>query len=124
MIDTPDGALAVQDLKVGDAVWTADATGARILGSIVRTSRVPVALGHPLVHVVLSDGRDLRASPGHPTADGRTFGQLVLGDELNGSQIVQLEVLGSDEPYTYDLLPSGSTGQYWANGVLVGSTLK
>src|SRR3989442_783087 len=27
------------------------------------------------------------------------------------------------QPYTYDLLPSGDTGFYWANGILVGSTL-
>jgi hypothetical protein len=25
---------------------------------------------------------------------------------------------------TYDLLPSGSTGAYWAGGILIGSTFK
>jgi len=25
---------------------------------------------------------------------------------------------------TYDLLPAGDTGVYWANGILLGSTLK
>jgi hypothetical protein len=25
---------------------------------------------------------------------------------------------------TFDILPAGSTGTYWANGILVGSTLK
>jgi hypothetical protein len=27
------------------------------------------------------------------------------------------------EPETYDVLPAGATGCYWANGILVGSTL-
>jgi hypothetical protein len=25
---------------------------------------------------------------------------------------------------TYDILPAGSTSTYWANGILLGSTLK
>ncbi len=28
------------------------------------------------------------------------------------------------DDYTYDILPSGSTGAYWANGILLGSTLR
>jgi hypothetical protein len=27
-------------------------------------------------------------------------------------------------PFTFDLLPSGPSGLYWANGVLLGSTLR
>jgi hypothetical protein len=124
LIETPDGPTAVQDLRVGAAVWTASATGERIRGRILELSRVPVAPGHELVHVVLSDGREVSASPGHPTADGRTFGQLLHGSSLDGATIVKLELLSSDQPFTYDLLPSGTTGQYWADGVLIGSTLK
>ncbi len=33
------------------------------------------------------------------------------------------DALELDEPATYDLLPSGGTGFYWANGVLLASTL-
>jgi hypothetical protein len=124
LIETPDGRVAVQDLRVGAPVWTASETGERIRGTILQLSRLPVPLGHELVHAVLSDGREVTASPGHPTADGRTYAQLVQGTSLDGATIVTLERLSSDQFFTYDLLPSGSTGQYWADGVLIGSTLK
>jgi hypothetical protein len=64
----------------------------------------------------------LEASPGHPTSDGRHVGDLKAGDKLDGSRIVRIELL----PYvgdTWDLLPAGSTGVYWADGVLLESTL-
>jgi hypothetical protein len=124
LIDTPNGAIAVENLKVGDAVWTQDSNGLRVASTILKTSKVPVPQGHIFVHVVLQTGRELWASPGHPTADGRFIGDLVVGDYLNGTLITKIENLASNQPYTYDLLPAGDTGYYWANGILIGSTLK
>jgi hypothetical protein len=71
----------------------------------------------------LSDGRELHASPGHPTADGRALGDLQAGDLLDGAYVVLMERLPYDGIATFDLLPSGDTGLYWANGILMGSTL-
>ena len=122
-IDTPQGPAAVEDLQVGDAIWTEDAIGARIPATIVKTARVPVSPGHLMVHIVLDDGRELLASPGHPTADGRSLVELGLGDLLDGGRILRLEWLPYDQPATYDILPSGGKGLYWANGILMGSTL-
>jgi hypothetical protein len=73
--------------------------------------------------MLLSDGRELWASPGHPTADGRKLGDLQTGDLLDGAHINLIEHLTYDEIATYDLLPSGDTGSYWANEILMGSTL-
>jgi len=50
-------------------------------------------------------------------------GQLKTGDLLDNSIVVVAESVPYGQPYTYDLLPSGDTGFYWANGILVGSTL-
>jgi hypothetical protein len=122
-IDTPDGPVAVEDLRVGEAIWTADASGARIPATIINTSRVLVPAGHPMVHVVLDDGRELLASPGHPTADGQWVGDLHIGDLLDGGRIIRLERMAYDRLATYDVLPSGGTGWYWANRILMGSTL-
>jgi hypothetical protein len=76
-----------------------------------------------VVHLVLADGRSLRASPSHPLADGRPLGALAPGDSVDGSTVVS----AAREPYnggeTYDLLPSGPTGAYWADNILVGTTL-
>jgi hypothetical protein len=76
-----------------------------------------------MIHVALSDGRELWASPGHPTAEGQALGDLEIGDSLDGARVTRLERLTYEGFATYDLLPSGETGFYWADGILLGSTL-
>jgi len=66
----------------------------------------------------------VRVSPGHPTADGRAVGSLRAGDRYDGAVVTSATLVPYGEPATYDLLPSGPTGTYWANGVLLGSTLR
>jgi hypothetical protein len=122
-IDTPRGFIAVKDLHVGDAVWTMNESGERTSAVILRTSRVPVPANHQIVHIVLSDGLELQASPGHPTADGRALGDLKVNDLLDGARVIFVERLSYNGTVTYDILPSGDTGFYWANEILIGSTL-
>jgi hypothetical protein len=123
LIDTPRGAVAVEKLHVGDPVWTMNFSGERVAGTILETARVEVPVNHQMVHVVLRDGRELWASPGHPTADGRRLGNLKTGDFLDGARVTLLERLTYEGFATYDLLPSGDTGFYRADGILMGSTL-
>jgi Hint domain-containing protein len=122
-IDTPEGPVAVEDLRVGSPVWTMSASGGRVPATILKTRRVDVPARHQIVHLVLSDGREVSASPGHPTAYGRVLGELKIGDFLDGARITLLEHLPYEGLATYDLLPSGDTGFYWADGILIGSTL-
>ncbi len=122
-IATPSGAVPVRDLKKGMAVWTIDHSGQRQLAVIQETVRRPIALGTVLVHIVLDDGRELLVSAGHPTMDGRTIGDLAVGDVIDGSHIIRVEQVPSHESATFDILPSGETGAYWANGILLASTL-
>ena len=84
---------------------------------------VPVDEPHSMSQLRLSDGRRVRASPGHPTASGLELGTLALGAPLDGATIVDIEEMPYDGAYTYDVLPSGPTGVYWADGVRLGSTL-
>ena len=123
LIDTPRGAVAVENLQAGELVWTMDAAGQRVSVAISRVSRVPVPASHQVVHLILSDGRQLWVSPGHPTADGRRVGDLAANDLLDGAYVVSAEHLSYGGTATYDILPSGDTGFYWANGILMGSTL-
>jgi Hint domain-containing protein len=123
LIDTPRGAISVENLRVGESVWTMNGSGKRVSGTILRTSRVPVPASHQALHVILSDGRELWASPGHPTADGRMLADLKVNDLLDGARVIKVERLHYGGAATYDLLPSGGTGFYWANGILMGSTL-
>jgi len=121
-IATPNGPILVSELRAGMMVWTVDA-GNRVAAPIVIVGHTPAPFGHRVVRVVLADGRAVVASPGHPTGDGRRIGELNPGELLDGSRIVTMDLL----PYagdTWDLLPLSSTGDYWADGVLLGSTLK
>ncbi|MEO8213838.1 MAG: hypothetical protein ABI560_11625 [Myxococcales bacterium] len=76
------------------------------------------------MEVKLADGSVLEMSSGHPTADGRTFGQLKSGDLLDGAQIISSRLIPYRFSRTYDILPASDTGTYIAGGHLVGSTLK
>ncbi len=122
-IDTPNGSIAVENLHVGDLVWTANTSGARTASTVLEVVKVPVPAGHQMVHLVLADGRELWASPGHPTTDSRALGDLKAGDLLDEARVVLAERMPYNQSFTYDLLPSGGTGFYWANGILIGSTL-
>jgi hypothetical protein len=123
-IATPSGDIAVEDLRIGDVVWTLDATGARVALPLVQVGSTPVPATHRVVQVRLSDGRAVQVSPGHPTADGRRIGDLTSGDRYDGAVVVSADLIAYSGGATFDVLPEGATGVYWANGVLLGSTLR
>src|SRR6185295_2639064 len=109
LIDTPNGRVPVTALRVGDLVWTVDGAGARVAAPLAAVGHVPAPAGHQMVHVVLADGRELWASAGHPTADGRPLGTLRAGGLLDGARIVSAQRVPYDQPATYDILPTGAT---------------
>jgi len=121
-IATPSGDVAVQDLHVGDMVWTL-VGGARIAAPLIAIGSTPVPATHEVVRLALDDGRSVLVSPGHPTADGRLVGDLRAGDALDGARVLSAEREPYDGGFTFDVRPAGATGVYWANGVLLGSTI-
>jgi hypothetical protein len=122
LIDTPDGKVAVQDLSSGILIWTLDENGSKIAEPIIETTMTPVPTSFELSRIVMWDGRTITVSPGHPAADGRFLGTLKPGDLLDGSVVESIETVAY-QGRTYDILPSGVTGLYWANGILLASTL-
>ena len=122
-IATPDGPRPVAELRSGDPIWTTDAAGRRVRGTVLAAASVAAPPSHRLVELVIADGRTLRASPGHPTADGRTIGDLGPGSVIDGAIVVSAEIVASGAR-TWDILPSGPTGTYWADGILLRSTLR
>lgn len=122
-IDTPLGPVAVENLQVGDVVWTADRIGARHPATLLETTRTLAPADHRMVHLVLSDGRELWVSPGHPSSAGVPIRDFRPWDLLDNARISLLEMVPYHKSVTYDILPSGETGSYWANGILMGSTL-
>jgi Hint domain-containing protein len=122
-IATPVGDVAVEALRPGDPVWTLDLRGERIAGVVVGIGSMAVATGHQVVRLILGDGRTVQVSPGHPLPDGRPVGALTAGARYDGSLVVSAQRIAYDGGRTFDLLPSGATGVYWANGIELGSTL-
>lgn len=123
-IATPNGDVAVEDLRIGDVVWTQDAQGARVAAPLVAIGSTPVPDTHQVVRLVLEDGRTVFVSPGHPTADGRRVGDLHEGDVVDGAVVLSAERVRYAAGLTFDVLPAGATRAYWANDVLLGSTLR
>ena len=113
----------MQDIQKGTHIWTVTASGKRVLGVVIKTSITPVLRDHKMVELVLDDGRTLFVSPPHPTIDGRTAGDLISGDLYDNARVVSSGRVLYNDVYTYDILPSGETGFYFANGILFGSTL-
>ncbi len=124
MIDTPDGPINVKELKKGMALFTQDSSGNRNIGTILETGKTLVPPDHKMVHIVLEDNRELYGSSNHPTSDGSVLGELLVGDILDGKKIMIAETIPYSGTHTYDILPSGSTGHYWANEILMKTTLK
>lgn len=122
-IDTPRGQIPVEQVTVGMSVWTMNQTGERIVAPILKIAKTPVPNTHQVVNLVLADGRAVHVSPSHPTADGTLVSYLRLGDTLDGSPITALTYIPYTHNYTYDILPQGPTGVFFANGILMGSTL-
>lgn len=122
-ISTPNGSVLVKELKEGMIVWTADMNGNKQPSVVLKTTKVQVPHDHNVVHLVLDNGRELLASPRHPLSDGRLLANIKLNDLVDGSRVVSAELIPYTSEYTYDILPSGETGFYWANGILVKSTL-
>ena len=123
MIDTPQGAVPVTDVEPGMLVWTQALDGRRVAARVLEVGSMVAPPTHLMVHLVLADGRQLFVSPGHKTADGRMVGTLRQGEALDGSIIRRSELVPYTGGHTYDLLPEGPTGTYWADGTLLASTL-
>jgi hypothetical protein len=122
-IATPDGDIAIEDVRVGMRVWSIDEAGRRVVETVVRIGQTPVPSTHEVVRLVLADGRILRASPGHPLADGRRLGTIQPGDPVDGATVVSATLERYTGGSTFDLLPNGPTGTYVADGISLGSTL-
>jgi Hint domain len=122
-ISTPAGPVAVEALRPGDPVWTFDAGGHRIVGLVTAVGSTPVPPTHRVVRLVLSDGRTLEASPGHPLLDGRPLGTIRAGDMVDGAAVVSAVLVPYAGGATFDLLASGPTGGYIADGIPMRSTI-
>ncbi len=123
-IDTPGGREPVEGLRIGDVVWTLDERGARMPATVIALGSSAVPAGHLVVRLVLADDRAVMASPGHPLADGRSLGDLQVGDALDSSLVISADRVAYENARTFDIAVSGPTGTYLVDGIPLGSTLR
>jgi hypothetical protein len=120
-IATPQGERKIADLQVGDLVYSVDGAAIRAV-PVARVNRTPV-VGHHVLHVTFANGRFIEMTAEHPLADGRPLSALSAGSELMGGVVLSVTQVAYTHPATYDILPSSTSGAYFASGVLIGSTL-
>lgn len=114
---TTYGEKSISNIKVGDFVLTEN----NKFEKVIMINKVPV-LNHMVLQLTFSDKTILKVSPNHPTADMRLVKDLKAGDLLT-KEIIEIKLIPYNYKYTYDILPDSLTGTYYANGILIGSTL-
>ncbi len=120
---TPAGEVDVKLVKVGTIVWTINKEGHKIEAPVLKVGSTKVPLYHQVIDLKLKDKRELLVSPGHPTINNKTVSQLKVGDKYDGSIVSNTFLVSYYGQRTYDLLPAGDTGFYYANDILMASTL-
>ena len=115
---TVAGYVAVDNLKIGDML--VDETGKEV--PVLMVSKVRVR-NHHVSRVKFDNGTAVEISPTHPLADGRFIGQLTPGDKVGNMLVVSTELVFYEYEYTYDILPDSHTANYYAEGILLKSTL-
>lgn len=121
MIGTADGDRPISEIRAGDLVYTYVGSGIA-LRPVLAAEKNHVEPGHRMVRLTLDDGRSVRMSGPHPTADGRTFDAVRPGDVLGTARVTAVSEEIYEGEYTYDLLVDSPTGIYFASGAPVGST--
>lgn len=120
-IATPSGEVPIAELRMGDLVYSQDAHGIVVV-PIRQVNRTPV-LGHTVLEITLRGERSLQISPDHPDAEGLPLGRLAPGSWHQGVHIQSVRTVPYQGSMTYDVLPAGETGVYFAAGLPIGSTL-
>lgn len=122
-IETPHGSVQVDQIEPGMVVWSTDRRGRRIRVKVLRVHHARVPADHMMVRLRLADGRHVLVSLGHPLPSGQPVDTLVAGERFEGTRVASATRVLYGKPYTYDLLPAGPTHTYFADGVLLASTL-
>jgi hypothetical protein len=121
-IATPSGERAIAELRPGDLVYSLEPTGI-VTVPVALVGSTPV-VAHQVMRIALDSGASLEISPNHPTAAGAPLASLAAGSKLDATHtITSIELVPYRHSRTYDILPSSSSGVYFAGGAALGSTL-
>jgi intein/homing endonuclease len=133
---TSQGEEKIDNLQIGDSVYTFNNIDGKILAPIIQVIKTPVQKEYIMIKITLEEGRSVQASSKHPIPIERKyanssvnqfeellFSDIKKGDHIDNSKVVSIEFVKYNGEFTYDILPAGESGYYWADEVLIGSTL-
>jgi hypothetical protein len=136
LISTHRGEIPISLLTPADSIYAADIKGDNKGYSLVRVlNKVQVSPYCEMICVKLADGRQLTCGAGHGNLDYGNFtgdqpsvyfGGIKVGDNIEGSKVINVERINYEGEYVYDVLPLGTNlyywcAEYWANGIRVKS---
>ena len=120
LIRTPDGNKKISKIKFGDFVISYGGETVRVI-DLVKIK----AKDRLVVNIELDNKIILEALPDHPLGPSKyKFRDLRTGHEIDGHKIVSIKLVPYKHKYIYDILPQSRTGTYYANDVLIGSSLR
>ncbi len=133
---TSQGEKQIDNIQIGDSVYTFNNIDGKFLAPIIQVNKILVQKDYIMTKITLEDGRSIQASPKHPIPIERDyatssknqyeellFSEIKIGDHIDRTRVVFIEFVNYNGGFTYDILPAGESGYYWADGILVGSTL-
>ena len=119
LISTPKGNVKISKIKFGDFVLSYNKEVVRV----IKISKVKVK-NHKVIRVKLDNDVVLKMNLDHPIGPiGPKFRDLMVGHEIDGHSVVLFKLIPYKEKYIYDILPQSRSGTYYANGILIGSSL-
>lgn len=118
-ISTPDLDVLISEIMAGDLILTDDQEAV-----LVKAVSKKELKDQKLWRVTFSDAIYLEGTANHLTADGKRFGNLMIGDYVDGRQVIEKNLVPYPYKYVYDILPDSKSASYYANGILVKSTLR
>lgn len=124
LIGTPEGDRRIDQLKSGDPVYSVNAKNERIIRCIHLIRSVTIPADYKMLQLKLDDGRQLTVSPQHPDARGEPLIKLEIGACLDGGKLIEKRIIKYSGSFTWDILPEGEFPVYFANDILIGSTLQ
>ncbi len=130
------GEIQIDNIQIGDSVYTFNYFHGKIMEPIIQVNKILVQKDYIMTKITLEDGRCIQASPKHPIPiekdylnssktqyEELLFSEIKIGDYVDNSRVSSIELVNYNGGFTYDILPAGESGYYWADGILVGSTL-
>lgn len=122
-ISTPNGEIPINQLQIGNEIYSLDENGKQMIVNIVQKDSMNVGNTHHVLEIEYENGEKIYVSPNHPDAKDIPV-MHWKAEEVKDNQIIkQVKVVPYTHTHTYDILPNSKSRAYLVKGVWMKSTL-